>query len=201
MIRTALEFVKRELENYMVERDPDVYRRGSVVDLKPLVNINGEIAVDNEKHITLMQVGVEEERREGKRPYLLPTDDKQFLRLNPPIDLTLYLLFAAHRTDYNTALRELSNVVSFFQSNAVFDEQKYPSLNSEANAVEKPWEVIERLGFRLYNLSFEQQNNLWSMLGAKYLPSVVYKMQLLTVFETRGKEKVPPVAELNFTES
>lgn len=181
MIRTALEFVKRELENYMVERDPDVYRRGSVVDLKPLVNINGEIAVDNEKHITLMQVGVEEERREGKRPYLLPTDDKQFLRLNPPIDLTLYLLFAAHRTDYNTALRDLSNVVSFFQSNAVFDEQKYPSLNSEANAVEKPWEVIERLGFRLYNLSFEQQNNLWSMLGAKYLPSVVYKMQLLTV--------------------
>jgi hypothetical protein len=39
------------------------------------------------------------------------------------------------------------------------------------------------------------------MLGSKYIPSVVYKMNMLTVFETRSKERVPPVTEINFTEN
>ncbi len=112
------------------------------------------------------------------------------------------LYFVAHSNDYETALRDLSDVISFFQANVVFDEQKYPSLNagvSEAN--KKPWQLIERLSFRLSNLSFEQQNNLWGMLGGKYIPSAIYKMNMLTVFDIKSKERVAPITEINFLEN
>jgi len=205
MIRTALEFIKKELDAYIVEREaeqyPGLYANGNVVDLKSIVLPNGTINITDTSHITLMLVGVEEERREGKRPYYLPADDKQFTRLNPPVELDLYLLFAAHNNDYPTALRDLSDVIGFFQSNPVFDEKKYHALNATiAEPLNTPWQIIDRLSFKLHSLTLEQQNNLWSMLGSKYIPNVVYKVNMLTVFETKGKEKVAKINELNFTE-
>ena len=204
MIRTSLEFIKKELESYIVDReqDPVNYDIGKIVDLKPIVLPNGNINITDSTHVTIMLVGVEEERREGKRPHFIPTDDKQFLRLNPPVEINLYLLFAAHNSNYETALRDLSDVVAFFQANPVFDEQNYPSLNSSVDQPgNKPWQLIQKLSFRLHSLSFEQQNNLWAMLGAKYIPSVIYKMNLLTFFDTRGKSKEPSISELNLIES
>ena len=35
----------------------------------------------------------------------------------------------------------------------------------------------------MYTLNFEQINHLWSILGAKYLPSVLYKVRQLTIEE------------------
>ncbi|HEY8916004.1 MAG TPA: DUF4255 domain-containing protein [Chitinophaga sp.] len=204
MIRTSLEFIKKELEAYIVEReqDPANYSAGNIVELKPLIKPTGELNVTDTSHVTIMMAGVEEERREGKRPYYVPTDDKQFMRLNPPVELDLLVLFIAHNGHYETALRDLSDVASFFQANPVFDQQRYPALNaSVTDPVNKPWQLIERLTFKLYNLSFEQQNNLWAMLGGKYFPSLVYKMNMLTVFDTKGKDKTPGIKELNFKEN
>ncbi len=203
MIRTSLEFLKKELESYIVEReqDPVNYDIGKVVDLKPIVLPNGTVNITDSTHITIMLVGIEEERREGKRPQFIPTDDKQLLKLNPPVELNLYLLFAAHNSNYETSLRDLSDVVGFFQSNPVFDEQNYPALNSTVDKPDnKPWQLIEKLSLRMHSLTFEQQNNLWAMLGAKYIPSVIYKMNLLTFFETKSKIKEPVITELDLVE-
>lgn len=203
MIRTALEFIKKQLDAYVVERENDAanYSQSNVVELQSIVAPDGTLLAVDANHITIMLAGLEEERREGKRPYYVPTEDKQFLRLNPPVELDLFVLFIAHKKDYGTALRDLSSVVSFFQANPVFDEEKYPSLNSSVqDPLIKPWQLIDRLVFTLHSLSFEQQNNLWAMLGSKYIPSVVYKMKMLTVFETRGKEKTPPITEMKFAE-
>lgn len=197
MIRTALEFVRKSLEAYMVERENDTYTVGNVVDLKSIVLPNGTIDTTDTTHVTVMLVGLDEERREGKRPQYVPTDDKQFLRLNPPVEIDLFLLFVAHNKSYTTALRDLSDVLGFFQANPVFDASRFPALNASVTQPEQtPWRLISRLSFSLYSLTFEQQNNLWAMLGAKYMPSVVYRMKMLTVFETRSQEKVPAITEL-----
>ncbi|NTW69481.1 MAG: DUF4255 domain-containing protein [Chlorobiaceae bacterium] len=200
MIRTALEFIRKELESYMVMREQDQnYTAGNVVDLKSIVLPNGSINITDTTHVTVMLVGIDEERREGKRPCYIPTDDKQFFRLNPPVELDLLVLFVAHNKDYQTALRDLSDVAGFFQSNSVFDSSKYPSLNaSVSNPDEKPWQMIDRLSFMLHSLTFEQQNNLWAMLGSKYIPSLVYRVKMLTIFETKSNEKLAAIEELNF---
>jgi hypothetical protein len=204
MIRTALEFIKKELETYMVEReqDPANYSVSNAVVLKPLVAPDGAIDTgDSSSHVTVILVGVEEELREGKRPYFIPTDDKKYFKLNPPVELNLFILFVAHNGDYKTALRDLSDVIGFFQSNQVFESTKFPALNATVSQPDaKPWQLIERLCFKLHNLTFEQQNNLWATMGAKYMPSVMYKMNMLTVFETKSKEKAAPITELNFPE-
>jgi len=204
MIRTALEFIRKQLDTYMVEREQDAanYNTDSVVEMQSIVSPDGTLIDPDTKHVTMMLAGLEEERREGKRPLFIPTDDKQFFKLNPPVELDLFILFVAHKKDYRTALRDLSDVISFFQANPVFDQQKNPSLNATVlEPDKKPWQLIERLVFNLHTLSFEQQNNLWAMLGSKYIPSVVYKMKMITVFETRGKDKTPPITEMNFTEN
>lgn len=204
MIRTALGFVKKELDAYIAARENDVanYAPGTIVDIKSLVSLNGNINVDNNKHITVMLVGIEEERREGKRPYILPAENNNFITLNPPIEINLHLLFVAHSNDYETALRDLSDVIAFFQSNVVFDEQKFPDLNATVIQPElKPWQLIDRISFRLLNLSFEQQNNLWAMFGGKYMPSAVYKMTLLTLFDTRSRKLSKPITQLGVQEN
>ncbi|WP_143306494.1 DUF4255 domain-containing protein [Chitinophaga vietnamensis] len=204
MIRTALEFIKKELESYIVEReqDPATYYAGGVVDIKPLALPNGTINLDDTMHVTIMLVGVEELRREGKRPYYIPADDKSYYRLQPPIELELSLLLVANYKNYETSLRDLSDVTAFFQANPIFDAQTYPALNASVTSPDtKPWQLIDRLSFRLCSLSFEAQNNLWGMLGVKYLPNAVYKMSLLTVFDTRGKDKAGAVTEVNYKEN
>ena len=84
-----------------------------------------------------------EDCREGKRPQFIPTEDKKFLRLPPPVELDLHLLVAAHYSVYETALRDLSNAVSFFQANPVFDATKYATLNARR--------VLRRSAFRWSN--------------------------------------------------
>ncbi|SHM57135.1 Protein of unknown function [Chitinophaga jiangningensis] len=203
MIRTALEFIRKELENYIVEREQDpAYSPGNVVELKPLAQPGGAINLDDNMHITVMLVGVEEMRREGKRPFFIPADEKNFFRLQPPLELELTLLIVANNKHYETSLRDLTDVAAFFQANPVFDQQHYPGLNEGAKTPDtKPWQLIDRLSFRLLSLTFEQQNNLWSMLGSKYLPNIVYKMSLLNVFETRGKDKSAGIGEVNYKEN
>ncbi len=203
MIRTALEFVGRELESYIVlrEQDPN-YTIGNVVDIKSIALPTGEINITNTSHITVTLVGVDEERREGKRPYYAASEDKNFYKLNPPIELDLFVLFVANNQDHKTALRDLSDVIGFFQANPIFDAEKFPNLNTSViDPSSKPWQLIERLVFSLHSLSFEQQNNLWSMLGAKYIPSVVFKMKMLTFFENKSQQKLAAIHELNFAGS
>lgn len=203
MIRTALDFIKKELDTYFVDRqqDPANYSSNNVVDLQSLVAPDGTINLNDERHITIMLVGIEEELREGKRPHYLPTADKKYLKMNPPVEINLRVLFIAHHTNYETALRDLSEVVSFFQTNLVFDEGKYPSLNeSVTDPLNKPWQLIERLSFKMESLSFEQQNNLWAMLGGKYIPSVLYKASLFTVFDTKSNDAAPAITEMSFIE-
>ncbi len=197
-----LEFLKTELESYFTERDPVNYKPGEVVAVQALTKPDGTMAYSDENHVSLMLVGIEEERREGKRPYYLPTDDKQFLRLSPPVEIDIHLLFSAHYSVYETALRDLSNVIGFFQANPVFDRSKWSTLNASVTDPDKqPWQLIDRVSLKLESLSFEQQNNLWGMTGAKYLPNVVYKANMLTVFDTKSKEKVAAVTELNLQEN
>jgi len=97
LIRTASEFVKKEVESYIVAREQDPnYTLGNVVDLKSIVLPNGAVNVTDTTHVTVMLVGIDEEQREDKRPYYISTEDKNFLRLNPPMVVDLFVLFVAH---------------------------------------------------------------------------------------------------------
>jgi hypothetical protein len=49
----------------------------------------------------------------------------------------------------------------------------------------------------LYSLSLEQQNQLWGSLGAKYLPSAIYKVRLVVIDRGLFGTNIPAIKVLD----
>lgn len=204
MIRTALTFIQKELETFILDKiQNDDYLPGTVVELNSIISSDGTVRTDAKSHIDIMLVRVNEEKREGLHPYYLPTSDKKnYQQVKPPVEVELTLLFIANNTNYETSLRDLTMVLSFFQSNSVFDGQLFPNLNASVlDPDKKSWQVIDKLIFRMINYSLEQQNNLWAMIGAKYMPSLLYTVSLLSIFNQERDRLIRPIVEQNIKDS
>lgn len=94
----------------------------------------------------------------------------------PPIYLNLFVLFSVYYGEdgsYEESLKELSAVVSFFQANNILDQQNSPNLDPN----------IDKLIFEFINQDMQSLNYIWSMLGGKYVPSVLYKVRMITIQE------------------
>ena len=91
----------------------------------------------------------------------------------PPVHLNLYVMIAAHfpGRNYREALKFVSGAIAFFQGNPVFTHQNSPDLDRR----------IQRLVMDIENLSLQDLSHLWGVLSGKYLPSVLYKMRMVTV--------------------
>ncbi|MCB0549800.1 MAG: DUF4255 domain-containing protein [Phaeodactylibacter sp.] len=94
--------------------------------------------------------------------------------INPPAVLNLYVLLTANNNAYDKALLFLSRSIGYLQHQRVFTEE---------NSVPVSGLGITRFNFNinLYSPSFEQINHIWGVLGGKQLPSVIYKLQLVSI--------------------
>ena len=86
-------------------------------------------------------------------------------------------------------LKQLSYVISFFQSKSVFTRENSPALAGKDPS-------LKRLIVELYSYSFEQLYNFWSVLGTKYLPSVLYKVRLLRFQEQAVQQSNLPIEKV-----
>ena len=71
------------------------------------------------------------------------------------------------------ALKFLSAAISFFQHKKVFTPVDTPSLDSS----------IDKVIFEIVNLDYKDLSSVFGTLGAKYMPSVMYKMRMVTIEE------------------
>ncbi|NEU10449.1 DUF4255 domain-containing protein [Flavihumibacter sp. R14] len=204
MIRTALEFLSEELNSYFKRKDPENLGNIDCVVLSNLMKPDGTFALptdqanDNFKVIiTLINL---EEDRVAESQYNYQKLNDRLLVVNPPVNINAYILFSVFASNYPTALRLLSYVISFFQSQSVFDNETYPQMNAKA-APDKPWLKVGRLVTTLHGTTFEQQNNLWAALGAKYMPSVIYKVRTMSFIDSEPKMEAPPITEITISDS
>lgn len=182
MIGEALNLITQELNLFLGRKEP-TYRNANTAILSDLVNQAGELIITTDENeprdnliVTLIHV---EEETIGKSqlPYIRNLDQSITI-VNPEIKLNLYVLFSAFSNmqeseRYQNCLRLIDYVIRFFQSKSVFNHQNTPNLSQD----------IEKLILELTSITFEQQNYLWGTLGAKYMPSVLYKLRLLTIRE------------------
>jgi hypothetical protein len=203
MITTALEFIKDELAGYLFQKEPDDYPLlGEITNVSGFFSPTGNATIDLNKNIQVTLISVEEERLDGVRPYYEQRPDLTYTQLSAPLRVTIYLLFTATANDYGRSLRDLSNVIGFFQRFSVFDKNavdgggnlRYPNMNINVPPG-KPWRAIEKIIFKLHHLTFEQQNNLWASLGTKYLPNAVYQVRLLSFFDKNG-DNIPEIRQI-----
>ena len=131
---------------------------------------NVDIPLLNKAIISLVNV---EEDRIGRQQEAFTKTPDGVRYANPPVRLNLYILFVMNLKSHELALRWLSCIIRFFQHQPVFTPLSHPALNP----------AITQLNAEIVSLSFEQSNQLWSTLGGKYLPSVLYKIRQVTIEE------------------
>lgn len=142
-----------------------------------------EVATELDNHIVLTLVNVEEERALKNGPVTTPTGAGEVGYRNRPIHLNLFLLFTANYRNYETALKRLTQVLTFFQG-----KQRFTAANSPGSPLPQSGIVEFSLVMDLLSLTFEQVNHLWGFLGAKQSPSTIYRGRLVAVFDQRVLE-------------
>jgi len=169
VIDKAMNFLCKQVNDYMVLK----------LQLPPgdaiiLFNVSqlgsgndGGGGVNTNAFLTL--VNIEEDRISKSQENFVRRDNKVFYQ-NPKVYLNLFLLFSVNMT-YSESLKRLSCIIQFFQFQNVFTHLTSPSLP----------EGIDELILDLYTISFQDLNNLWGVMGSRYLPSVMYKMRLITI--------------------
>jgi hypothetical protein len=153
------------------------------VALSPIVTTGGENAVNSRVGMALIKIDEERAMRNPNRHRLVNDQIVSFTQ--PDLRLNLHVLLAAHRApaEWEESLRSISLVVAFFQARHFFDRQAYPALDP----------AIERLVVTMETVDFETQNHIWGALGAKYLPSVIYQVGVITVQEGVVESIAPPI--------
>lgn len=174
MIDQVLDFLRSQLDSYLrLKLDPS--SNSAFIQLTNIAwhdteSVAGAGADKSNAFITLVNI---EEDRISKSQENFVRKDSSIIYKNPKVFLNLYLLFSVNLSSYTESLKRLSYIIQFFQYQNVFTPLTNPSLPAD----------VEELIFDLYTLSFQDLNNLWGIMGSKYLPSVIYKLRLITISE------------------
>jgi hypothetical protein len=151
----------------------------------------------------LSLINIEEERVFKEQQSAFRNENGEIEHYNPNLKLNLYILitanFAAGDAGGNTnatgvyreGLKQLSYVISFFQGKYVFTPDNSPALPA----------ALKKLVVELNSYSFEQQYNFWNVIGAKYLPSMLYKVRMVVYQEKRLLDQQQPVTAIDIQSS
>ncbi len=153
--------------------------------LSAIIDQDGSVAIQGENKVVVTLVNIEKEATVKGMP---GAGSRAMANGSTPLSINLYVLFSCYfsSTNYPEALRFLSFVIAFLQDKSVFSQSNTPRLDDS----------IEKLTFELESIGSEKLNNIWSTLGAKYMPSVVYKVRMLTYDSLNVREYRPVISGL-----
>lgn len=139
--------------------------------------------------VTLVNLERESVAENAEQRYRPIGDD--FLRAPPPLNLNLVVLVSANFPDnYSDGFAVLSSVLSYLQARPVFDAANTPDLP----------QGLQRLTIEWKEMSLSEVNNLWTVLGGRYLPSAVFLMRMLVLEDPLASEDTASIRKIG-TES
>lgn len=187
MVSDIAQLLRNDLERFL-RRKAQLASTDTIVILTEITERNG-VSTIPANSVGMCLFNLDEERIMRTPGLATIRNGERILATQPEVRLNLYLLFAAHFSDYPTALRFLGWTVAFFQTKRVFSPRNTPSMNPLASDV----------AVDLYAMTLEQQNYLWSILGSKYLPSVAYQVRPVVVQEAEIEAESAPVTEIQIS--
>ncbi|MDQ3112441.1 MAG: DUF4255 domain-containing protein [Bacteroidota bacterium] len=202
MIDTALEFLTNEINAYLNLQNLPISGTTTEIVLTNVAAEDGNWAIPPQS-LGLSLINIEEERVFKDQQTSFRNEQGNIEHYNPNLKLNLYILVSANFAAgvaggttnvtgiYGEGLKQLSYVIRFFQGKYVFTPDNSPALQLP----------ITKLVVELYSSSFEQQYNFWNVVGAKYLPSVLYKVRMLTYQEKRLLDSQQPITSIDLSTS
>ena len=171
MIGESLNFLCAELDAHIKSLGSS---SGKATVLSPLFDADGKnILGDSLLGVSL--VNIEEERVNKAQQREAVNSNGMIQFLPPEVRLNLHVLIAANVAadgkNYDQSLKSLSAAITFFQSHRFFAAEEYPKLPAG----------VGKLVVELETLDYEFQNHVWGTLGGKLLPSVMYRIRLITL--------------------
>jgi hypothetical protein len=183
VLDVALKFLKQELNGFLLARTGSDFGQ---VQIGRFVDDAGKWVIA-EDHVGAALINVEEERSLRSQLPEVSYSNGRNVTLEPDLKLNVHVLFAAHFQQYEEALRYLSYVLTYFQSHSVFTPDAYPGLDSQ----------IPRLTAELLPTGYEQLNQIWAFVGAKQLPSIVYRIRLIVIQDAEPAAIQPPITSID----
>ena len=182
MIHNLLPIVGAELNDYLKTKF-DISEDRLV--LSNLINQDGTVAVDESNKVVCSLLNIQEETtlKASSGTYY---SGGSYLSGGANLHVNLTVMFSAYFSgkNYVEALKFLSGVIYFFQSKPVFESSNTPGLTSN----------IDKACFDLITLSYDELNSIFSMTGAKYMPTVVYRVRMLTFSSEQVMDTVPSLS-------
>ncbi|WP_428242866.1 DUF4255 domain-containing protein [Gynuella sp.] len=183
MLDRVLDFFDGELNAFFQAKTGAI---GTTVAAGAIVNDSGKYVVPQDS-IAATIINIEEDTSLKEQNRENRFQQGQNIQVEPRLKLNLFILFSANYSHYDQALKHLSLVLTYFQSHRSFSRERYPALN----------ENIERLAVELQTLNYDQLNQIWAYLGGKYLPSIVYRVRLVSIQDQTPATILPPVTIVN----
>jgi hypothetical protein len=130
---------------------------------------------------------IDEERVMKNQGFVATKNGERVTYFQPEVRLNLYMLFAVNFGNYEQSLRYIGWTIGFFQRKRVFNSANTPGMEPD----------MPEIAVDLYAMTLEQQNYLWTILGAKYLPSIAYQVRPVVIQEEEIEFEAAPVMEID----
>lgn len=115
---------------------------------------------------------------------------------HPTQHLIISILFSSYNQDlskYLDGIGKLKTVIDYLQQNNSFyyknDASELLDYITFSAKTEAQKTSYSKITLESISLSMEQLNQMWSYLGSKYMPSVLYKMRLCTIQAAETSEQ------------
>ncbi len=168
MISKALQFTNDALDQFLKNR---FGLDDSKVLMNNLIESDGTLPQVNQNKVVISLINIE---KETAKPYYVrnqKTDSGSFSAINPAERYNLNILISSNFDDYRETLKFLNAVILFFQVHTVLDATSFSGIPPG----------LSRLDFEMEKVTYHEMQSLWTAMGAKYQPSVVYRMRLVTI--------------------
>ncbi len=160
MIHEAVQFIDSNLNDFL-KAQFSIDENTTIAN--NLVDIDGKAFPENINKVVLTLFNLYQEN------FLKNVEEPDKINQNRKKNFSFYLLLSSNFIDYSVALQFLNTAHSYLEANVIFNEATSPNFPLGLSNIE----------LYLHNTTFEELYYIWTTLGAKYVPSAVYKVRIM----------------------
>ena len=167
MIEPALQFIASSLDQFIKNR---FGLNESAAIVNKIVEFDDTEPLENKNKVVITLINIEHQTVKPFNVTSKRVSNGQYEYIAPAQRFNLDLMLSANFDDYSEGLKFLNAGILFFQINPVL---------SAINFANFP-KGLDKLELDVEQITYNEMHNLWSAMGAKYRPSLIYKTRLLT---------------------
>ncbi|MDG1334110.1 MAG: Pvc16 family protein [Crocinitomicaceae bacterium] len=152
-----------------------------MVTIGRLKKLDGTLAQEsiNKLLLSVVNISLEENARFSDSRMGFATQGK--VSTQPVMQMNVYMLAAANYEDELEGLKMLRLVIQYFQANSFFDQKTNPALPEE----------IQKITLEACNLSLQDVESVWKVMGSNAVPSMLYKLRIHMVNDSAFPDIIP----------